>query len=73
MAVAAILFLIDYSQKLIKSSDIPREQSYNIWMQSNQRFISYGAHKLFRWQSWKMVAYGLVPKKNRSDVIIADF
>ena len=32
-------------------------------MQSNQRFISYGAHKRFRRPSWKMAAYGLVPKK----------
>ena len=34
-------------------------------MQSNQRLISYGAHKLFRRPSWKMAAYGLVPKKNK--------
>ena len=33
-------------------------------MQSNQRFIGYGAHKLFRRPSWKMTAYGLVPPKN---------
>ena len=48
MAAAAILFLLDSSQKLFRSSEIPREQPYQIWMQSKQRFISYGAHKLFR-------------------------
>ena len=32
-------------------------------MQSNQRFISYGAHKRFRRLSWEMAVYGLVPKK----------
>ena len=63
MAAAAILFLLDSSQKLIRSSEIPREQPYEIWMQSKQRFISYGAHKLFRRPSWKMAAYGLVPNK----------
>ena len=42
MGVAAILFLMDSSQKLIRSSKIPREQ----WTQSNQRFTSDGAHKL---------------------------
>ena len=55
-------FLMDPSQKLIRSSEIPREP-YQIWMQSNQRFISYRAHKLFMWPSWKMAAYGLVSKK----------
>ena len=64
MAAAAILFLMDSSQKLIRSSEIAREQPYQIWMQPNQRFISYRAHKLFRRLSWKMAAYGLVPKKN---------
>ena len=63
MAAAAILFLMDLSQKLNKSSEIPKEQPYQIWMQSNQRFISYRAHKLFRRPSWNMAAYGLVPKK----------
>ena len=63
MAAAAILFLMDSSQKLIKSSEIPREQPYQIWMQSKQRFMSYGAHKLFRRPSWKMTAYGLVQNK----------
>ena len=48
MAAAAILFLMDSSQKIIRSSEIPREQPYQIWMQSKQRFISYRAHKLFR-------------------------
>ena len=47
MAAAAILFLMVSAQKLIRSSEIPREQPYQIWMQSNQRFKSYGAHKLF--------------------------
>ena len=42
---------------------VSREQPYQIWMQSNQRFISYRAHKLFRRPSWKMAAYGLGPKK----------
>ena len=37
MAAAAILFLKDPSQKLIRSSKIPREQPYQIWKQSNQR------------------------------------
>ena len=60
MAAAAILFS---SQNLIRSSEIPREQPYQIRMQSNQRFISYGVRKLFRRTSWKMAAYGLVPKK----------
>ena len=35
MAAAAILFLMDSSQKVIKSSEIPREQPY----QSNQQVI----------------------------------
>ena len=48
MAAAAILFLMDSSQKLIRSSEIAREQPYQIWMQSKQRFISYLAHKLFK-------------------------
>ena len=61
MAVAAILFLMHSSQKLFRSSEIPREQPYQ--MQYNQRFISYRAHKLFRRPSWKMAAYGLVQKK----------
>ena len=55
MAAAAIWYLMDSSQKLIRSSQLHREQPYQIWMQSNQRFISYGAYKL----------YGLVPKKTR--------
>ena len=63
MAAAAILFLMDSYWKFIRSSEIPREQPYQIWMQSNQRFKSYGAHKLFMQPSWKMAAYGLVPKK----------
>ena len=49
MAAAAILFLMDSdhsSQKLIRSSEKAREQPYQIWMQSKQRFISYRAHKL---------------------------
>ena len=37
MAVAAILFLMDSSQKLIReSSEIPGEQPYQIWMQPKQ-------------------------------------
>ena len=63
MAAAAILFLMDPSQKLIRSSEIPGEQPYQIKMQSNQRFISYRARKLFRRPSWKMAAYGSVPEK----------
>ena len=54
MAASAILFLMDSSQKLIRASELHREQPYQIWMQSNQRFISYGAHKLFRRPSLKM-------------------
>ena len=56
MAVAAILFLMDSSQKLIRSSEIPREQSYQIWMQSKQQFISYRTHKLFRRPSFFQMA-----------------
>ena len=67
MAAAAILFLMDSSQNLIRPSEIPRKQPYQIWMQSNQRFISYRAHKLFRRPSWKMAAYDLVPPKNILD------
>ena len=63
MAVAAILFSQDPFQKLIRSSEIPGEQPYQILMQSNQLFLSYRAHKLFRRPSWKMVSYGLVGKK----------
>ena len=63
LAAAAILFLMDSSQKFIRSSGIPRKQPYQIWMQFNLRFISYRAHKLFRRPSSKMAAYGLVPKK----------
>ena len=48
MAEAAILLLMYSSQKLIGSSEIPREQPYQICMQSKQRFIIYRAHKLFR-------------------------
>ena len=48
IAAAAILFLMDSSQKLIRSSEIHRKQPYQICVQSNQRFISYRAHKLFR-------------------------
>ena len=40
MAAAAILFSMDSSQKLIRSSEIAREQPYQILMQSNQRFKS---------------------------------
>ena len=39
MAAAAILLLMDSSQKVIRSSEIPREQPYQILMQSNQRLI----------------------------------
>ena len=35
MDAAAILFSRDLSHKLITSSEIPREQPYLIWMQSN--------------------------------------
>ena len=63
-AAEAFLFLLDSSKKLIRSSDIPREQPYQIIrMQSNQQFISYRAHKLFRRPTWKMAAYGMVPNK----------
>ena len=46
MAAAAVLFLMDLSEKLIRSSEIPREQPYQIWMQYKKQFMSYGAHKL---------------------------
>ena len=62
LAAAAILFSMDASQKLFRSSELPREQPYQIWMQSNQRFISYRANKLLRRPSWKMAAFGLVQK-----------
>ena len=48
---------MDSSQKLIKSSEIPREQPYQILMQSNQPFISYRAHKLFRRPKWPLMAW----------------
>ena len=60
MAVAAILFLMDSSEKLIRALEIPKEQPYQIWMQSNQRFISYHAHKLFlggRLGKWPLMAW----------------
>ena len=60
MAAAAILFLKDPSQKLIRSSKIPREE---LLMQSNQRFIRHRAHKLFRLASWKMAVYGVLHHK----------
>ena len=47
MALAAILFLMDPSQKLIRSSEIPREQPYQIWMQ-----IQATVHKLLRPQAF---------------------
>ena len=47
MAATAILFSKDPSQKLIRPSNIPTENLYQIWMQANQRFIRYRAHKLF--------------------------
>ena len=39
MVAAAILFLMDPSQKLIRSSEMPREPSYQIRLQSNQRLL----------------------------------
>ena len=71
MDAAAILFLMDWSQKLIRSSEITREQPYQIWMQSNQRFISYRAHKLFRQPFFfngcgsHFVFNGFIPKVNQ--------
>ena len=62
MAAAAILFSMDSSQKLIRSSEIAREQPYQIWMKSNQRFKSYPAHKLFGRPSWKIEVFGSVQK-----------
>ena len=44
---SAILFLMDSSQKLIRSSQIPRKPPRQIWLRSNQRFIRYRAHKLY--------------------------
>ena len=45
--LSAILLLIIFFQKLIRSSEITSEPQHQIWMQSNQRFIWYRAHKLF--------------------------
>ena len=45
--LSAILFLIFFSQKLIRSSELPKEPQHQIWMRSNQRFRCYRAHKLF--------------------------
>ena len=47
MAAAAILFLIDSSQKLFRSSEIPREQTYQIWMQSNTCIVGNLLDKSF--------------------------
>ena len=55
-------------KKVIRSSEVPSEQPHKIWMQSNQLFLSYGAHKLFKWPSWKMAAYGLVSKNNMGKI-----
>ena len=44
---SAILFLVDSSQKVIRSSEVPRKPPRQIWLQSNQRFIRYRANKLF--------------------------
>ena len=63
IAAAAILFLKDPSQKVIRASEIPREQLYKIWLQSNQRFISYCAHKLYWRPSSKTTVYDSVPPK----------
>ena len=63
MAAVAILFSKDLSQKIIRSAKIPRKQPYQIWKQSNKRFISYRAHKLFGRLSWKMEVFGSVPPK----------
>ena len=71
MAATAIFFLMDSSQKLIRSSEIPGEQPYQIWMQSNQRFISYHADKLFSRPSFlngcgsHFVFNGFIPKVNQ--------
>ena len=49
MAAAAILFLMNSSAKLLRSSEVPREQTCQIWMQSKQRLKKncYRAHKRF--------------------------
>ena len=62
-AAAAILFPMNSSQKLIRSSNISREPPQQILMQSNQRFISYHAHNHFGRQSCKIEVFGSVPKK----------
>ena len=62
------------SQKLIRSSEIPREPPHQIGMRSNPWFVRYCAHKLFGRPSWKMAAYGAGsnnegPKSRRYEVI----
>ena len=59
---SAILFFINSSQKLIRSSEIPRETAYKIRMGSIQWLIRYRSHKLFWRPSWKMAANGVVQK-----------
>ena len=56
---SAILFLMNSSQKLIRSSEIPREPLYKILMQSLQQLIKYGAHKLLGGHlgKWPLMAW----------------
>ena len=71
MAAAAILFLKGPSEKVIRSWEIPREQLYQIWMQSNQLFISYLPTSflggdLGKWRLW-LGAPPPRPQKNTLD------
>ena len=50
--------LMDACQKLIASAEIPREPPYQIWVQSNQRFISSRSNNMFY-----HLRKGWVPKK----------
>ena len=64
MAAAAILFLMDTSQKVIRSSEIPREKKHTKFeCNPTNVCIRYHAHKLLRRPSGKMAAYGLVSQK----------
>ena len=48
------------SQKLIRSSELPREPPIKFeW----NPFKGYRAHKLFGRPSWKMAAFGMVTKQ----------
>ena len=46
---SASLYVMESSQKLIKSLEMPRVPLHKIWMPSKQCFIRYRAYKFFRW------------------------